>query len=367
MKFAAAKVQGFISKPEKGFGGALIFGPDDGQVALLAKQLEKNITNNSDDPFAVTDLSVSRIYQSPTIVADEMAAISFYSGKRAIKILNVENSQNIRIDDDSKDDNSSKNVRNVESFVVEAISNAFEILPPETAENCFLIVTAGDLKPASALRAYFEKQANVAALPCYADDERQLEAIIASELRSQGIMFDNEVPKIIERACRGNRMTAINEVAKMKLYLGDRNKISADEADDIIGITSETSIQEICNLVAEGEVAKLQKILAKAFEENNLPIVLVRSMQRYLERLNVVVGNILGGQSDQDAINAVRPPIFYKQVPVFKKQVMRWKARGEKGFLKAYTMLYDAESECKKQGVNQELVVSHFFSRIAQI
>jgi DNA polymerase-3 subunit delta len=365
MKFTAAKVQGFISKPEAGFAAALIYGPDDGQVALLAKQLEKNITNNSDDPFAVTDLSVSRIYQTPSIVADEMSAISFYMGRRVIKILNVENSQNIRIE--GEEENSSKNVRNVESFVVEAIENAFDIASPETLQNCFLIVTAGDLKPASGLRAYFEKQNNAAALPCYADDEKQLEVIIANELRAQGIMFDTQVPKIIEHACRGNRLTAINEVAKIKMFLGDKNKISADEADDMIGVTAETSIQDVCNLVVDGEIAKLQRTLAKAFEENNLPIVLIRSVQRYLERLNVVVGNVLQGQSEQDAVNAVRPPIFYKQVPVFKRQVSRWRAKGEKGFMRAYTMLYDAELECKKQGVNQELIVSHFFSRIAQI
>jgi DNA polymerase III subunit delta len=346
MKITAAKVQSFINSPDKNISAVLIYGPDSGQVSLLAKQLALKITPNLDDPFSVSTLDNTRVEQDDAIIADEMSAISFGGGKKLVQLHHADNG------------------------AAAAIKNAFEVLSADAFANSFLLVTGGDLPATSALRKLFEFNPKMAAIPCYADDEAQLEKIVATELRNAQITFDNDVPELIASACQGNRLSAINEVQKISLYLGLNSKkhITFEDAENLVGVTSETSIQEICDLVLEGQTAKLQGVLQKAFEENNIPIVLIRSMQRSFEKINSVVSEVLtNGKQEQEVITNMRPPIFFKHVPVFRRQVGRWRVKGEQAFLKAYNMLYDAEHECKKQGVNQELVVSHYFSKISQI
>jgi DNA polymerase-3 subunit delta len=344
MKIQAAKVQSFIANPDKNISAVLIYGPDSGQVSLLAKQLALKITPNLDDPFSVSTLDISRVEDDEAIIADEMSAISFGGGKKLVQLHHADNS------------------------AASSIKNAFEVLSPDAFANSFLLVTGGDLPATSALRKLFEFHPQMAALPCYADDETQLEKIVINELRAAQITFDNDVPELIASACQGNRLSAVNEVKKIKLFLGEQKHISFEDAENLVGVTSETSIQEICDLVLEGQTAKLQSVLQKAFEENNIPIVLIRSMQRTFEKINNVVSEVLSnGKNEQEVISSLRPPVFFKHVPIFKRQVIRWRAKGEQAFLKAYNMLYDAECECKKQGVNQELIVSHYFSKISQI
>ena len=57
--------------------------------------------------------------------------------------------------------------------------------PP--SPDCRVVIEAGDLKRNAPLRALCERAANAAALPCYADGERDIQRLIDDEMREAGL------------------------------------------------------------------------------------------------------------------------------------------------------------------------------------
>ena len=155
MKIAPARTQGFVEDIAKSSCfSVLIYGPDHGAISTLANKLASKIVKDPSDPFSATTVDNSRIEQEPTLIYDEMSAISLFGDKKLILFRNAEN--------------------NKESL--EAIESAVNGIPEGAKKASFLIVTAGDLPPTSALRKFYDAHESCASIACYVEDERDLSA-----------------------------------------------------------------------------------------------------------------------------------------------------------------------------------------------
>ena len=61
----------------------------------------------------------------------------------------------------------------------------------------FLIVEAGSLRPDEALRALFEKSAAAAAVACFADEVRDLDAMVSEVLAAAKLQITPEARKLL--------------------------------------------------------------------------------------------------------------------------------------------------------------------------
>jgi DNA polymerase-3 subunit delta len=342
MKIPANRVESFAKNIDKNIIAALVFGPDIGKVSIIANDIAKSIVADLNDPFSVTYLDADKVIDEPSLLIDEMCAIGFSFGRKLIFI------------------------KNASTHINNAVKFALDNLPDGLVENVFLLITSDDLPTTSALRKIFEYEDGVAALACYQDDERGLGNIIRQELEKHGIRADGMAIDYLSSACQGNRLVAITEVQKLSLCLGNIKSLDYDTAVQIVGDSQESSIQEICNLVLDGNLEKLNSKLEKAYQENVMPIVLLRSIQRYLERINIAADLVKNGMSDDASISSLKPPVFFKQVPLFKNHLRRVKSKNSEQLLKIYSMLYDAEAGCKETGSNAELITSRVLMGVAR-
>ena len=114
------------------------------------------------------------------------------------------------------------------------------------------------------LRVICERAKNAAALPCYADGERDLERLIDSELRAAGLTIKPDARTLLLPLLGGDRAASRNELRKLALYARGRNEI---DADDIIAVVSDASALEIDELVDAayaGRSSELEAQIAKA-------------------------------------------------------------------------------------------------------
>lgn len=339
MKIQPAAIENFLKNPNPAVTAVLVYGPDTGLISLRAELLARTIVPDTNDPFRVVELSSDQLREDSARLFDEMSAMSFGGGRRLIKIKDAEN--------------------NLTPLFKDVFKN-----PP--SGSAFVVVTASELAPTSALRKLFEANANLAALPCYHDDAINLRTVIVGEMKKRNITpSEPEVIPFITANCQGDRMVAISEIEKLFLYMGPENKVSFGDVTNLIGETTESSFEDICQAAAGGNFSLANKHLDRALRQGIMPVVILLTLQNYFSRIHSVIGMISSGQAMEQAISNLSPPVFFKQLPVFRQHVSRFLSMGENQIWNIMDLLYKAELECKKTGSNAELVINRTLMRIA--
>lgn len=341
MKINYKEVEAFLAKPPACLG-VLVYGPDIGLVSQRAEKIAKQVVDDLHDPFRVTDIGSEQLKDDPAILTDALLGMSFGGGRKLVRMR----------------DNGGLGT---------ILKTTLETLPEGVEEDALLVVTAGDLTPKSALRKLFESHKQLAALACYQDDNRSLKPVIEAELKQRGLHYHYDVVAYISEYCQGDRLLSLNEIAKLDLYMGEHRNVTLEDVEACIGHLTESSLDDVCQAVMNGHYGLLSEHLHKALHQGVQPIAILRTLQRYATRLQSVVGEMQQGTAQDAAINNLRPPVFFKQKPLFTRHVGMFKGAKQARLWTILDILYEAELACKRTGSNPELMCSRSLMRIAAV
>ena len=238
------------------------------------------------------------------------------------------------------------------------------VLAEETASDSLLVVEAGDLSPRDKLRQAFENADNAVAIPCYLDEGSNLEHLIVKSLRDAGFRVE---PAAIAYLCDSlgtDRQLTRQELNKLVLYKGeDSGEITLDDVDACIADGAPLALSDVSFCTANGEQEALDKAIGRCYQSGENPISMLRAVNRHFQRLHAAAGAMARGQSAEQAMKALRPPVFFKYQAAFRGQLQQW---SEARVGKALSLLLEAESDCKSTGIPIESVCSYALLRIAQ-
>src|SRR6267154_77819 len=147
----SGEIDAFVARPDPRRPIALVFGPDAGLVRERVDALVKAAVDDPADPFGLARLDGDALADEPSRLVEEAHTFPLFGGRRAVWVK--------------------AGGRNF-TAAVEALLAA----PP--AADCRVVIEAGDLKRNAPLRAMCEKSAVAAALPCYADGDREITRLI---------------------------------------------------------------------------------------------------------------------------------------------------------------------------------------------
>lgn len=334
MKIAAKDVDRFLADP-KSCAAVLIYGPDRGQVRQRADMIAAKILKDVNDPFNRADVSSDTLEDDPARLADELAAMSFTGDRRLIMI------------------------REVTDKIAEIIEGTLPLL---NAGN-YLIMCADDLGPRSSLRLMAEAASQVAALPCYKDEGAGLAQLIRSTLRGYGLQADDAVVHYLSQELGGDRMIILSELEKLALYFYGETKLDLDAVSAVVNEAGERSFDDVSQAIASGQIEALCRALDRLFMEGEQAVAILRSVQRYFSRLADIHALVAQGQSVEQAVKSLRPPVFFKQQTAMIHHARRWTARK---LDQAQYIILLAEKESKLSGDQANLVCSHHLVRIAR-
>jgi DNA polymerase-3 subunit delta len=323
MKIAPAQTTSFIKSPDKNF--VLVYGPDAGLVSEYSRDICKTAVADLHDPFRVAELSLDKIKDEPAILADEINAISMLGGRRLIKIASDSTT--------------------LPKEIGEIISTA--------KSDTLVVFSAGDLTPASSLRTFFEKAANAAAIACYKDDSSSIARVISNKFSENKISCENEVVPYLANSFSGDRLVILSEVEKLITYMGSNKHITLTDVQECIHDSSEFSLDDLCSAFASRNPYETDKQITKAQSEGVASIAIIRMILRYFMRLQEVKNSIENGMNEQEAVSALRPPVFFKQVPILKKHLSLWK---NSDISKVIHKFIELEIDCKTTGSQDELL-----------
>src|SRR5262249_59805324 len=96
------------------------------------------------------------------------------------------------------------------------------------------------------LRVLCERAKNAAALPCYADAERDLVRLIDDEMRDAGLTIAAEARTALIPLLGGDRLASRHELRKLALYARGKARV---ELEDVMAVTADASELALDGLV----------------------------------------------------------------------------------------------------------------------
>jgi DNA polymerase-3 subunit delta len=299
MKLTGKEAETFLAYPQK-FAGALIYGQDEGQVRQRVKLLAENWMGRGAEPINRVEFACSQFTgdsDRPMSLADELAAMSLLAGKRVVC------------------------VREVDDSLLPQLETALATRAPDN----FLLLFAADSLSGSKLRGWAEKHPAIGCIPCYKDEGAALENFIRDHLRAYGLRAPTEVLQFLAQHLSGDRQIILNELEKLSLYLGDEaEQVSIDDVLAAVVDNSDSGLDELTHAVAGGDIARACRLSDKLLLEGTAGVVMVRAMMRYFARLEQVAQLRHEGMNLDSAIEALRPPVFFKQKPLLRAHAARW-------------------------------------------
>lgn len=327
MKIGARETGAFLKQPDKNTQATLLYGPDSGLVRERSRIIASAILGNNPDPLNRIELNGNQIKSDPAILLDELCALSLMGGRRVVTLSNP--------------------IEKIEPV----IKSAFE----GTKNSTYLIIEAEELSTTSALRKLFEKEDHFAAIACYLEDDRGLEEMIRSKLNGFGLQVTHDAMMYLVANLGNDRMVTGSELEKIALYMGNDKEITLEIATLLTGNNSSESIEDLCHSIALGKPATSNKLLTHLLHEGTQPVAIIRSLIRYFQRLDLLQGYISSGQSREQAIKMLRPPVFYKSVPVIERALSRW---SQAKISYSLNLLLRTEKEIKSGLMQPALVTS---------
>ena len=102
--------------------------------------------------------------------------------------------------------------------------------------------------------------------------------------------------------------------------------------------------------------------MARAFQEGESPVAVIRALLRHLQRLHLLASRIAAGASIEEAMRAARPPIFFKQQDSYRRQLRRW---SEGRLREALDLVAEAEFRMKQTGPRADTICREALFSIA--
>lgn len=212
----------------------------------------------------------------------------------------------------------------------------------------FLVFIADELSTSSSIRKFFENENYLASLACYHDDEQKITKIILHKCASAGKIITPEVVKYLSSYLNGDHQGIINEIDKLIYFCIDRDKITINEAQNIISDEFMGNGDNLCTYFVLDDFANFLQEFNKLIQQNINEVLIIRALIRYYLNLYIVLNKLQTGVSLDLAIKSLSPPIFYKYEQIFRNIVSKINL---KDCTKTIKYLRQAEVEYKRNPI----------------
>ncbi len=222
-----------------------------------------------------------------------------------------------------------------------------------------IIIKSSSLEKKSKIRSVFEKGKNILCTPVYEDDSRSLNYVIQTFLRENKLSISQEIKNLLIDRSNGDRINLINELYKLKNLSLTRKTLTSEDAKKLSNLTENYSVFEL----SDNYLAKNSKKVSNILNENNYSpedcMLIIRTMLNKSKRLLKIKTSMDEDINLDQVISNFKPPIFWKEKDIVKKQAQSWSTSEVKELIFKINGL---EALVKKNSANSVIFVSNFIS-----
>ena len=237
--------------------------------------------------------------------------------------------------------------------ILEIVVNIME----KKIDDLVVVLNSAALEKKSKLRSLFEKNKEATCVPFYEDDQQTLSAIVNTFFKYIKIPISQQGINLLVIRSRGDRQNLKNELNKIECFAINKKKI---EIQDILKLTNLAENYSVSELV-DSCLAKNNKKTINILNENNYSledcILIIRTFLIKSKRLLSLSYQVKERNSLDGVISSFKPPIFWKDKEIIKRQLQNWPYENVK------TLIFDinkTEYLMKTNSVNSINILSNF-------
>lgn len=308
----------------------LLYGPDAGLVRERGEALSRAAAGTLDDPFRFIELN----RPDGGTLELEATAIAFGGGRRVVRVR-------------------------------EATDSLATVLPALTkdAQGSLIILEAGELTARSKLRAWAEKDPHAASLACYAEEGATLRATLRGLFDAEQVKIAPDALDWLVQHAGADRGMIRSDVEKLALFAGEGGTVDLDAVRAIAGDQADLSVEDALFAATRGETAEADRAAATALAEGASAVGIIRAAHTHMDRLARVAASRDTGVSAQDAVKALRPPIFFRRERAMIEAAGLWRSSAISA---VQLQLREAEMQCKRTGLPAEAIAHGAILAIAR-
>jgi DNA polymerase-3 subunit delta len=222
-------VAGALRRIPPGITVVLVYGPDAGLVGERARAAAEATVSDPNDPFQLVRIEGDAVAADPGRLADEAGTIGLFGGRRAIWVKPT-----------------SRN-----------LAPAVEAVLAGSGQDAMVVIEAGDLARTAPVRTVCERSPKALALPCYADNARDLAAVVDETLRDASLRISPEARATLIASLGGDRLASRGELAKLVLYAHGQGAVTLDDVDAVVSDVSSLAMDAVVDAAFAGDLEQL--------------------------------------------------------------------------------------------------------------
>ena len=323
MKLQAYKVDDYVAalKPDSAPALILVYGPDEGGVRETVKTVQAKYLGRDFDPLQYVDIADTQLSGQPGLVSDEAAAMPMFGDTKLVHVSGGAGGAS------------------------EAARLYLAGLQTDKPAS-LVVISAGNLKPSSALRKLVEKDAQAMALPCYALEARDITRLARTALEKEHYRIDAQALDMLTGRLATDRGIIQRELERLVLYKGPRKKadgpgmITAEDIDAALGDQTQAGFDKLIDNVALGRLDAADRALARLAEAGTPAAVALSPVRMHFQTLHLALGLMEKGTPQNQALSAFKPPLHFRRKPLVEEQMRLWSSRK---VARALSILNEAE------------------------
>ena len=278
----------------------LLYGSNLGLVDLLYNKSIALLKIDTHDPFNVCKIDGNEFKENPFILEDNINTISIFSKNKFILLDLSHISLNMSL----------------ENIILEAVT--------KENDNYSLIIKAGNISSHNKLIKYFEKSTSCILTPCYEENITKIKNDIINIFNRHKIYFSNNFVSHLSTTFNTDSLTNKMELEKLDNFLINNQNVTETALIKLIINNKDINLNKIINSCLSGETKKCLFYFEKIYEKSNSNIILIRMFRKHFKTIEKILLSNQRGNSFLEAINSLKPPIFFKEKPFFLSQCKLW-------------------------------------------
>ena len=180
------------------------------------------------------------------------------------------------------------------------------------------------LEKKSKLRNLFEKDSKLICIPFYADDNKKLTQLCGDFFKKINVPISREILNIIVDKCQGDRNNLNRELEKVEMFIDGNTKFDISDILKLISLSENYTVSELVDSCLSKNIKNTAKILNENNYTNDDCILILRTMLNKTKRLIKLRDDYDVTKNLDSTVSNFRPPIFWKDKDVIKKQLLKW-------------------------------------------
>lgn len=236
----ARDVENILRKPDPTCRVFLVYGPDAGLVSERVTALIRRLCPDPQDPFSVQRLAAELLADQPSRLYEEGSSPGLFGGGEKLILIR----------------SAGRNVHRAVETVLE--SERFDAR---------IVIEADDLGRSAPLRTLCEKSVRALAIPCYADQARDLGALLDQALREARVQIEPAARTAFLERIGSDRLVSRGEIEKMILYAGPDGRLTLTDIEALSGDAGAHALNDLVDAAFAGDAASFDRHFTRAMNE----------------------------------------------------------------------------------------------------